>query len=139
MNTAFEIDIRRTVKGAAVLPYAAIARHILGPHYALSLTLCGDDLARRMYHSYRKSRLAHEPERGKTYASNVLSFPYTQHEGEIFLNVRKAEREARQMGTSVRKRTALLFVHGCLHLKGHLHGSTMESLERAALRKFDLL
>lgn len=139
MSDPFEIDVRRTVKGAAPLPYERIARQILGPRYALSLTLCGDDLARRMYLRYRKGRLENEPHRARSYASNVLSFPYSRDEGEIFVNVRKAAREARQMGISVRARTALLFVHGCFHLKGHRHGSTMEGLERAALRKFDLL
>lgn len=139
MSDSFEIDVRRTVKGAAPLPYEEIARHILGSRYALSLTICGDDLARRMYLQYRKAHLKNEPERARSYASNVLSFPYSKDEGEIFLNVRKAAREARQLGISARERTALLFVHGCFHLKGLRHGSTMEELERAALRKFDLL
>lgn len=129
MRSADHIDVRRTVTGAAHLPYERIARHILGPGYELSLTLCGDSLARRMNRTYRE----------KTYAPNVLSFPYSKETGEIFLNVRKAEREAKRFGVSVAKRTALLLVHGCMHLKGHDHGDTMEELERRALRKFDLL
>jgi len=76
--------------------------------------------------------------RKKTYSPNVLSFPYSAQDGEIFLNVRKAEREARQMGVAVHTRLALLFVHGCYHLKGHLHGVTMERLEQKTLRKFGL-
>lgn len=131
------IAIRRTVSGAADLPYAAIARHILGPRYALSLTLCGDALARRMYRSHRAPHVREQ--HAASYASNVLSFPYSNTEGEIFLNIRKAEREARAGGVSARARIALLLVHACFHLKGYDHGRTMERLERAALRKFSLL
>lgn len=128
MRNDTNIDTRRTVVGAARLPYEKIAQHILGPSYELSLTLCGDALAKRMNRTYRQ----------KTYSPNVLSFPYSKDAGEIFLNIRKAEREAQKIGTSAAKRTALLLVHGCFHLKGYDHGATMEELERKALRKFDL-
>lgn len=139
MDKAPHIAIRRTVRRAADLPYAAIARHLLGPHYELSLVICGDALARRMYLTHRKPRIKGEPDRGASYASNVLSFPYAKDAGEIFLNVRKAEREAAAGAVSARKRTAHLLVHGLLHLKGYDHGATMERLERDTLRKFSLL
>lgn len=129
MRHAHPIHIRRTARGAADIPYERIARRILGEHYDLSLTLCGDALARRMNTLYRK----------KTYSPNVLSFPYAETDGEIFLNIRKAEREAQRTGTSVKKRTALLLVHGCFHLKGYDHGATMERLERKTLRACGLL
>lgn len=139
MAATAHITIRRTARRAADIPYAAIAAHVLGKRYELSLTLCGDALARRMYLEHRKPRIKGEPDRGTSYASNVLSFPYGPESGEIFLNVRKAEREARALGTSVKKRTALLLVHGLLHLKGLDHGDTMEGLERDTLRRFSLL
>ena len=124
------IAIRRTVKGAVpAISFEKIARSILGANYELSLVLCGDTLARRMNRTYRK----------KEYAPNVLSFPYSPREGEIFLNIRKAEREARAMGTSPRKRATLLFVHGCFHLKGLKHGERMEAAERRVLKRFELL
>lgn len=124
------MDIRRTIRTPTpAIPFAAVVRSILGNRYELSLVICGDALARRMNRVYRK----------KNYSPNVLSFPYAPHEGEIFLNVRKAEREARVTRTSPRARLALLFVHGCFHLKGLDHGVTMERLERDTLRKFDLL
>ncbi len=123
------IEIRRTISGAAPsLPYEKIAKRILGKNYPLSLVICGDDLARRMNKTYRQ----------KTHAPNVLSFPYAKNDGEIFLNVRKAGREARHMDISHRARLALLFVHGCLHLKGHDHGAIMERHEQTVLRKFHL-
>ena len=76
--------------------------------------------------------------RGKNYATNVLSFPYARGEGEIFLNIPCAEREARKFGVPLRSRMALLFVHGCFHLAGYKHGATMEKLEQKILRKFGL-
>lgn len=139
MKSESAVDIRRTVRRVADIPYEAISRRVLGSQYSLSLTLCGDSLARRMYLTHRKPRLATEPDRGATYTSNVLSFPYSKTEGELFLNVRKAEREAVALGVPVRKRVALLLVHGLMHLKGLDHSATMERQERSVLRAFDLL
>lgn len=110
------------------LPYKEIAEHVLGTSFDLSLVLCADGLATRMNATYRK----------KTYSPNVLSFPYEKSSGEIFLNVPKAAREARKLGISHKERLALLFVHGCHHLKGHQHGDTMERLEQNILRHFGL-
>ena len=121
------IDVRTTVWGrVSHIPYEKIARAVLGARYELSLVICGDHLALRMNKEYRH----------KTYFPNVLSFPLSKTEGEIFLNVRKAEREARALGVSVRERLALLFVHGLFHLNGLNHGPRMESLEQSVLKKY---
>ena len=118
-----------TVRGNAPnIPYSKMARHVLGPAYELSLVICGDKLAQRINSEYRK----------KTYYPNVLSFPLTKNEGEMFLNIRKAEREAHSLGVSVRERTALLYVHGLWHLKGLDHSDMMERHERETLRAFGL-
>ncbi len=122
------IDIRKTIRGALPrLPFEAMA-HMVLPGYELSLVLCGDALARRMNETYRK----------KSYFPNVLSFPLSKTEGEIFLNVRCAEREAAQMHVSVNKRLALLFVHGLFHLKGLDHSDRMEREEQKILKRFKL-
>lgn len=129
------IDIKTTIRGSLPrISYEAIARDILGARFELSLVICGDALARTMNGKYRKN----------SYKPNVLSFPLSKTEGEIFLNARKAEREARLYGTTLQKRLALLFVHGCYHLKGLDHETEketrhMEALERATLKKFKLL
>jgi rRNA maturation RNase YbeY len=134
-------DIRKTVRSSVPsLPYEKMARGILGPRYHLSLVVCGDTLARRINKQYRK----------KTYAANVLSFPLSKTEGEIFLNVRKAAREALPAGRqgagqsrtqqrAIKNRMALLYVHGCFHLKGMKHGDAMERAEEKILKKFKLL
>lgn len=120
------IDIKRTVKKSVRLPFEAMAKAMLPAGYELSLVICGDDLARRMNIAYRK----------KSYKPNVLSFPLSGSTGEIFLNVRKAEREARAMGVKADWRIAHLFVHGCAHLTGHDHSDRMDALETKVLKKF---
>ncbi len=126
---ATAIDITTTIRGPAPrIPYGEIARRVMGHTYDLSLVVCADDLARTINKKYR----------GKSYAANVLSFPLSRRQGEIFLNVRAGAREARKYGVSKRARLALLFVHGLLHLKGLQHGRTMESEERKILRTFHL-
>ena len=119
------IEIRHVARGNTRVPFEKIARELLPERYELSLVLCGDALSRRMNRTYRK----------KDYAPNVLSFPLEKYEGEIFINLRKAEREARALGIPSRERVAHLFAHGCLHLLGFKHGESMERLERRALRK----
>ena len=126
------LDIRTTLrsapflKGAGAIPYEKIANAVLGKNYELSLVICGDDLAGRMNREYRK----------KSYKPNVLSFPLSKTEGEIFLNVRTAEREAHRFEVPLRDRLAFLFVHGCFHLKGLPHGRIMEQQEQRILRAF---
>lgn len=120
------IEIKRTVADTVRLPFEKLAASALPKGYQLSLVICGDGLAQKMNKQYRK----------KTYRPNVLSFPLSKNEGEIFLNVRKAEREARTMGFAAKDRLARLFVHGCVHLAGHNHGKKMDSLEMKVLTKF---
>ncbi len=107
------------------LPFETIAHHALPARYQLSLVLCGDSLAQRMNREYRK----------KTYRPNVLSFPNSSSEGEIFLNVRAAAREAKKYGIPYLSRLALLFAHGCLHLSGCDHGAAMEAREQRILAR----
>jgi probable rRNA maturation factor len=121
------IDIKTTIRGPVPrIPFGEIARAILGDKFELSLVICGDSLARKMNTVYRK----------KTYKPNVLSFPLSKNEGEIFLNVRKAEREAKLGGIPLRERLAFLFIHGCFHLKGLDHSDHMEREEQRIMRKF---
>src|SRR6185369_10536266 len=121
------LDIRHTVRASSPnIPFEKIARAILGTRFELSLVVCGDTLAQKMNKQYRQ----------KTYKPNVLSFPLNKNEGEIFLNVRKAGREARRFQLSEREWLAHLFVHGCFHLKGLDHGRIMEAHERRVLSAF---
>lgn len=118
------LDTRRTVRSAVRLPFERLAERVLPPGYHLSLVLCGDTLSRRLNREHRN----------KSYTPNVLSFPLSRTEGEIFINVRVAAREARRYGVSYHARVAHLFVHGCAHLRGLSHGNSMDALESRTLR-----
>ncbi|HWP61687.1 MAG TPA: rRNA maturation RNase YbeY [Candidatus Paceibacterota bacterium] len=124
-----QLATRKTIRGNVPrIPFEKLLRAVFPQGYELSLVICGDDLARSINKKYRK----------KTYAANVLSFPLSKTEGELFLNVRCSEREARSFGVSRESRLALLFVHGLFHLKGLHHGRTMEREERRVLRAYKL-
>ena len=127
------LDIRKMTRGAPPrVPFKEMAQELLPERFQLSLVLCGDTLSRRINRTYRPPAGASK----KKYAPNVLSFPLGEYEGEIFLNVQKAGKEAREFGISTRDRVAHLFVHGCLHLLGVKHGIHMERREKQTLKKF---
>ena len=118
------LEVRRTAHTAVRLPFERLAGRILPAQYRLSVVLCGDALSKRLNREYRQ----------KTYTPNVLSFPLSKTEGEIFINVHVAAREARHYGVPVKARIAHLFVHGCAHLRGLPHGARMDALEARTLR-----
>ena len=76
--------------------------------------------------------------RGKDYATNVLSFPYSRKplEGDLVICAPVVAREAREQGKDVRAHHAHLLVHGCLHLRGmdHEDDRDAERMERRERR-----
>ena len=105
------------------LPYAALKNKVLGMDHGLSLVFVGDVRSRSLNRTYR----------GKDKPANVLAFPIEAGEGEIFLNLHQARKDASRFGLSYTHLTAKLFVHAMLHLKGYRHGGTMEHTEQAVL------
>ena len=124
--SSFSID--STVKAYPAFPYETIKNDILGKRYDLSLQFVGPTRAQKLNATYRQ----------KTYTPNVLSFPLTEHTGEIFICPQVAVKEAAKYQLSVDGYVAYLFIHGCLHLKGLDHGDTMDKAEQKYLRKFDV-
>lgn len=110
----------RTKRRLPQLPWAAALSEILGERYELSLVICGDTLIRNLNKKHR----------GKDRPTNVLSFPLDRQHGEIFLDWPCIIREAPNFDRTVPEHALDLFIHGLLHLKGHDHGSRMESLEK---------
>ena len=108
--------------------FKRLQKEVLGPHYDLQ----------HAFLSPKEMRKVTRRTKNKNKVSNVLSFPLSKTEGEIFLNISASAREARRYETTHRKRLALLFVHGLLHLKGLRHGRTMDTRERKILRAFGL-
>jgi probable rRNA maturation factor len=109
--------------------FSRIKEAILGKDYRLSVALIGDTRARTLSRTYRH----------KDTKSNVLSFPLDTQNGEIFLNPARIKREAHRFDLSPQGHLYYLFIHGCLHLKGHAHGVTMEKEEKHFLRRFHIV
>jgi probable rRNA maturation factor len=119
-------EVTTTLKGTLPrVPFANIKREILGDSYELSLVLIGDRLGTRLNAEYKKEHIP----------TNVLSFPISKSEGEIFLNVRRAQRDAKKWDLTEREYIAFLFIHGCLHLTGQTHSKKMECTEEKLLTK----
>lgn len=110
------------------LPFADIASDILGARYELSVAFVGPAEAARLARTYKR----------KDYQPNVLSFRLSKTSGELVISPAVAKRQAKDFGTDYRGMLLILFIHGAFHLKGHTHGSTMDSAERRTLRKYGL-
>lgn len=110
------------------LPFAQIATHVLGPNYELGLIFIGDTKSRQLNLTYRQ----------KPKPTNVLSFPYSKKNGDIFIDLLYAKKEAPQYGHSASAHILFLFIHGLLHLKGMDHGSRMEKAEQQLMNLFKI-
>ena len=120
------VSITNTTKGRPLyLPYRRLAAWVLPKNYALSIVIVGDKESRELNRRFRK----------KNTPANVLSFPLAATEGELFLNPRKAKRDAPAFGMPYKIFLAYLVIHGMLHLKGLSHGSTMEQAEKKLLKR----
>ena len=108
------------------VPFARIKDAGLGLNYSLSLVFIGEKESQKLNFSYR----------GKKKPTNILSFPLDKKSGEIFITLSVARKEAPKFDRNFSNFVAFLFIHGLMHLKGHLHGDTMERAESKLQRKF---
>lgn len=108
------------------LPFLRIKNALLGPRYELSVACVPSSLSRKLNRIHR----------GKNTPTNVLSFPLSKQSGEIIFDLKQAAHDAPLFGVSARAFIGRLFIHGCLHLKGMKHGSTMERKEREYCGRF---
>lgn len=123
------VDIMATVKGTIPnVPFQLLKDKVLGKKYSLSLAFIGDKRSHTLNKTYRK----------KDKPTDVLSFPYDEVSGEIFINTKAVLRERKEFGLNTTELTAFLFIHGLLHLKGLDHGSTMEKEEKRLCKLFTL-
>ncbi len=125
--TLRNFSVRNGTKGKLPrLPFKLAKKYLLGEGYELSLAFVGE----------KDSEIMNEKYRGKRKPANVLSFPLSEKSGEIVICPKEARRGASEFHMDYRSFIFLLFIHGLLHLKGMRHGSKMEAMEKAALRKF---
>ncbi|HZW20253.1 rRNA maturation RNase YbeY [Noviherbaspirillum sp.] len=77
--------------------------------------------------------------RGKDYATNVLTFAYTEDEdsevtqADIILCTDVLQREAAEQGKTVESHSIHLVVHGVLHAQGYDHETDHEAAEMEQL------
>jgi probable rRNA maturation factor len=113
------------------------------PHGEMAVLLASDAKIRELNQRYR----------GKSSATNVLSFPAveipglpsneTRPLGDIVLAGGVIRREAQEQGKRPADHLCQMVVHGVLHLLGHDHESKqkrleMQALEKAALKRLDI-
>jgi probable rRNA maturation factor len=121
------IDIQNTTKQNPLVSrgdFSFLKEKILGKKYELSLVFVGDTRSKKLNQKYRN----------KSYIPNVLSFPYSDSDGEIFINLKKSKSESKKNEMSEKEYIKFLFIHGCLHLKGMDHGVEMEKAEKKFLK-----
>ena len=120
-------SIHRETKGKLPrLPFADIKKEILGDDYELSLVFIGRKRAIEMHQDWKS----------KNDPVNILSFPLSKTEGEIFISLEKARTECKNFDRTYENYLAFLFIHGCAHLKGYTHGNPMEAYEKKIRTKF---
>jgi len=105
--------------------YTAVAAAVL-PGWDVSLVFVGP----------KKAQELNEQLRGKSYTPNVLSYALGDKNGEIFICLHEAAKQAPAHFMDEREFVLYLFIHGLLHLKGWAHGSTMEVCEQKLLTRF---
>ncbi len=108
------------------LPFVLLKNDILGKNYMLSVAFVDEKTSRSLNNSYR----------GKDKSTNVLSFSLRKGEGELVLCPVVIKREAKNFDRTFEEFLGFLVIHGMLHLKGHLHSSTMEKAEEKYDKKY---
>jgi probable rRNA maturation factor len=108
------------------VPFAVIAERIFGNTYELSVAIVAPAEIQKINLMYRN----------KDEPTDILSFPLSETQGEIYLCPEEIEREAVKFDRSYENFFAFVFIHGCVHLKGYDHGGTMERIEQQFRKEF---
>ncbi len=107
-------------------PFEQIKDAALGSAYTLNLIFTTSEHIEKLNTIYRN----------KECPTDILSFPITLTEGEIYISEREARTEAKKFDRDYDNFIAFLFIHGCTHLKGHDHGDIMENIEIKLRKEF---
>ena len=128
---------RDATQHRAQLPRHKVARwirHALAMDAEITVRIVGAEEGQQLNRDYRH----------KDYATNVLTFDYTQEPlvtADLVLCAPVVEREAREQNKSLEEHYAHLLVHGTLHAQGWDHETSeedaqeMEAYETAILQE----
>ena len=108
------------------LPFVSIKNKILGEEYELET----------IFLTATKQGQINKTYRNKIGTTNILSFPLSKNSGQITFDPIKIRKDAPLFDMTYPQFLKYLFIHGCLHLKGFEHSSTMEREEKKYLRIF---
>ena len=106
--------------------FEVIKNYILGQDYELSLVFVNQTTSKKLNSRYRH----------KNWPTNILSFPLSDREGEILIDIETVKKEVAQLKENKKKYLTYIFIHGLLHLKGFEHGSKMERVEKDIKERF---
>ncbi|MBU6370555.1 rRNA maturation RNase YbeY, partial [Patescibacteria group bacterium] len=101
---------------------------ILGPRYELSVAVVSPAKMRAINRQYRK---LDKP-------TDVLAFPLSKTQGEVFLCLPETKKEAKKFDRGYENFLSFLFIHACVHLLGYDHGTKMEKMEKKWRKKFNI-
>jgi probable rRNA maturation factor len=129
------LAVQRASRAAHIPPDRTLrkwAAAVLPANAQVTVRFVAEAEGRRLNRAYR----------GKDYATNVLSFPYSRKPltGDLVICAPVVAREAREQRKAARAHHAHLLVHGLLHLQGFDHeagrdAERMERRERAILAR----
>jgi probable rRNA maturation factor len=110
------------------LLFVNLKNAVLGKKYDLSVVFIGPKEMQKLNKIYRD----------KDYATDILSFPISKTEGEIFICKQKSDQKSKEYDRTKENFLYFLFIHGLVHLKGFEHGSRMEREEEKFRKKFSI-
>ena len=119
----------------AALPRHAVTRwirHALQSDAEITVRIVGIEEGQALNRDYR----------GKDYATNVLTFDYTQAPyvtADLVLCAPVVEREAQENGKTLQAHYAHLLVHGTLHAQGYDHETGEEDAEEMEALEIEIL
>ena len=119
----------------AVLPRHKVARwirHALATDAEITVRIVGADEGQQLNREYRK----------KDYATNVLTFDYTQEPvvtADLVLCAPVIEREAKEQNKTLEEHYAHMLVHGALHAQGWDHETSAQDADEMEAYEADIL
>ncbi len=128
-------DVPHAARHRAALPRHKVARwirHALALDAEITVRIVGEDEGRALNLSYRK----------KDYATNVLTFDYTQAPvvvADLVLCAPVVAREAKEQGKTLQAHYAHLLVHGTVHAQGWDHETSTQDAQEMEAYEIDIL
>jgi len=129
MNSSKNFTLINETRGSIPrISFEEIKDEVLGKDYKLNVIITTSAKIKKLNTIYRN----------KEHATDILSFPLSENEGEIYISIKETKEEAKKFDRTYENFFAFLFIHGCTHLKGHDHGAIMEGIEVVIRKKFGI-